>query len=576
MKKKIFWGLAVIMYLCSISLLIFYFAIEFNKSITFSPIGRVVALVLSCILMYIGGIILSKNVSKKYQEKPLKINITVWFILYIILLSTLTLFDDYFYRGNFAILGWNKDMLNNYMQHSFNIIPFTTIVPYIINFIKGNAAPYIFVYNIIGNVIALMPFAFFLPLLFEKQKRFKTFLCTMIGIVIGIEILQFITFSGSCDIDDVILNTLGACLMFAILRSESIKNIIENIFLLKHYKVEYKDLIKKVTIIIIPIVIIAVGVVIGARRCTANERERIKEANIEAKENSNQMTYINGKSIKDLPKEIPIEYAVNEGYFVYDGSKDNSIVYNKDVLDRFIINTRVGATNRIADKIRIIVYNYDGFPSIYDLEYKIFEETYINEEQKEVHKSGYILTTDATRNNIIPRDIFVNDNIPGQFYGIKIIEDEGVNVASISLCLYAEIDYIDPSIEPYKHIEIARYLLDSEVINKREVNPNLVTTIDIQNTGLSSVTPIKKCTLNQEEIYVMFEIINNLTFTKETCDGIADYYIKLNTDAKENYQSYGIEVYSNQYHIVSRDKGEAILTQEQTGKMKEIINKYYK
>ena len=26
---------------------------------------------------------------------------------------------------------------------------------------------------------------------------------------------------------------------------------------------------------------------------------------------------------------------VNEGYFVYDGSKDNSIVYNKDVLDRF-------------------------------------------------------------------------------------------------------------------------------------------------------------------------------------------------------------------------------------------------
>ena len=69
MKKKIFWGLAVIMYLCSISLLIFYFAIEFNKSITFSPIGRVVALVLSCILMYIGGIILSKNVKQASQSK---------------------------------------------------------------------------------------------------------------------------------------------------------------------------------------------------------------------------------------------------------------------------------------------------------------------------------------------------------------------------------------------------------------------------------------------------------------------------------------------------------------------------
>lgn len=74
----------------------------------------------------------------------------------------------------------------------------------------------------------------------------------------------------------------------------------------------------------------------------------------------------------------------------------------------------------------------------------------------------------------------------------------------------------------------------------------------------------------------MFEIINNLSFKKETCDGIADYHIKLNTDAQENYQSYGIETCSNQYHIVSRGKGEAILTKEQTEKMKEIINKYFK
>lgn len=167
-----------------------------------------------------------------------------------------------------------------------------------------------------------------------------------------------------------------------------------------------------------------------------------------------------------MPEEISLEYAINEGYFVYDGSKDNSVVYNKDVLDKFIINTRVRATNRIADKIRIVVYNYDGFPCIYDLEYKVFKETYINEEQKEVHKLGYILTTDDTRNNIIPSDIVVNDDIPGEYYGIKIIEDEGVNAVSISLVLYAEISYENHNQEPYKDIEIARYLLDFVVINK--------------------------------------------------------------------------------------------------------------
>lgn len=61
-----------------------------------------------------------------------------------------------------------------------------------------------------------MPFAFFLPLLFKKQNNFKTFLLTMICIVIGIELLQFITMSGSCDIDDVILNVSGSLIMYEI------------------------------------------------------------------------------------------------------------------------------------------------------------------------------------------------------------------------------------------------------------------------------------------------------------------------------------------------------------------------
>ena len=83
---------------------------------------------------------------------------------------------------------------------------------------------------------------------------------------------------------------------------------------------------------------------------------------------------------------------------------------------------------------------------------------------KKVNKTGYILKTDATRNNIIPRDLSINDDIPGQYYGIEIIEDPGVNAVSISLILYSEIDY---SLEEklYKNIEITRYLLDSQIID---------------------------------------------------------------------------------------------------------------
>ena len=85
-----------------------------------------------------------------------------------------------------------------------------------------------------------MPFAFFLPILLKKQKKFKNFLVTMLCIVIGIELLQFITMSGCCDIDDVILNVVGALVMFGILQIKSINQLIRNIFLLEKNKINIK------------------------------------------------------------------------------------------------------------------------------------------------------------------------------------------------------------------------------------------------------------------------------------------------------------------------------------------------
>ena len=102
---------------------------------------------------------------------------------------------------------------------------------------------------------------------------------------------------------------------------------------------------------------------------------------------------------------------------------------------------------------------------------------------------------------------------------------------------------------------------------------NKVTTIDIQENGLSSAVPARKYTLNQEEIYVIFNIIDNLTFVNETCDGIPTYIISYNSNEKENFISYGIEVFNSEYHITSNEKGEAILSSEQTEKLNEIIKK---
>lgn len=197
-----------------------------------------------------------------------------------------------------------------------------------------------------------------------------------------------------------------------------------------------KNRILKITLVVFVIIIILLTVIL-----VINKRKD--------KQISNNNDIVDISDIKGLPKEIPVEDAVKQDNFVITIDK----VYNKDVLDRFIRNTAGDINNRIEDKIKIVVYNYDGYPTIYDLEYK---------------NGGYILITDASRNNIMPRDIVVNDDIPGKFYGITITEDPGVSAVSISLSLYGMIDYTNPNDNRYENIEIARYEIDAEIINNEE------------------------------------------------------------------------------------------------------------
>ena len=76
-----------------------------------------------------------------------------------------------------------------------------------------------------------MPYGMFIPLMFKRINKYYKFLILMVILVIGIELLQFITLSGSCDIDDLILNVLGASIIYFICRIKVVKKIINKIFL---------------------------------------------------------------------------------------------------------------------------------------------------------------------------------------------------------------------------------------------------------------------------------------------------------------------------------------------------------
>lgn len=188
----------------------------------------------------------------------------------------------------------------------------------------------------------------------------------------------------------------------------------------------------------------------GIYKISKDEYDLILNYVIEA--NSMNEEYYKSK-LEELPKEISIQEVVRRGYFVYDDANDK--IYNKNVLDRFVKNTEINATNRVEDEIIIVIYTINEEPTIYNILYT---------------EKGYILVKDATRIETMEMEIIskeyyeitVNSDIPKEYYGITVKEDEGVNAVSISLTVYKN----DINEKQYEDIEIARYLLNAEIVKE--------------------------------------------------------------------------------------------------------------
>ncbi len=66
--------------------------------------------------------------------------------------------------------------------------------------------------NLVGNVVGLMPFGFFLPFLAKRTRRCYTVTCLTFLFSLTIELIQLLCKVGSFDVDDLLLNTIGGML----------------------------------------------------------------------------------------------------------------------------------------------------------------------------------------------------------------------------------------------------------------------------------------------------------------------------------------------------------------------------
>ncbi len=68
--------------------------------------------------------------------------------------------------------------------------------------------------NLAGNVGMFIPLGIFLPAVWKRLRRLWLFLLCILGIIVAVELIQLVTLLGKCDVDDVLLNTIGALLGF--------------------------------------------------------------------------------------------------------------------------------------------------------------------------------------------------------------------------------------------------------------------------------------------------------------------------------------------------------------------------
>ena len=231
MKEDKYEKVTVISYMLSLFLLPFILIIFMNNKINTSYAIKFAILLVFCLIMYMTSI---KMIKKYGHDKSLlKINLIIYFLVYIVIIFNLTLFDEIYGRQGLTAVNWNRELLNKYFNNSFNVIPLRTIKLFINGYNNNVVTYHAFFENIFGNLLAFMPFAFFIPLIFKKVDKYYKFLIIMLMIILQIELLQFITMSGACDIDDVILNILGASIAYFIFKIKIINKVIRKVFLLE-------------------------------------------------------------------------------------------------------------------------------------------------------------------------------------------------------------------------------------------------------------------------------------------------------------------------------------------------------
>lgn len=141
------------------------------------------------------------------SRKRFRVICLILFAVYVAAIVYFLLFSDMYGRSQ------------GYTNYRYNLIPFYEIRRFLRSAIYEGSIRFqdIFV-NLIGNVVAFIPFGALIRWVRNRKTYFWNAVLYTFLFSLAIEGIQFFTRVGVFDVDDLILNTIGGALGYAIYR----------------------------------------------------------------------------------------------------------------------------------------------------------------------------------------------------------------------------------------------------------------------------------------------------------------------------------------------------------------------
>ena len=125
------------------------------------------------------------------------------FILYVLLLIYFLFFSEEYGR----VAEFDR-------AYQYNLIPFVEIRRFWVY--REQLGTFAVFTNLVGNVVGFVPYGLLLPVIFRNFRSGGRIVLSGFALSLTVEIIQLITKVGSFDVDDLMLNTLGAFLGYLI------------------------------------------------------------------------------------------------------------------------------------------------------------------------------------------------------------------------------------------------------------------------------------------------------------------------------------------------------------------------